>query len=62
MHAVPEQFEFPTDRARAQHHVTPHQMRMARRLFAAKQWLAQGIAPAQVAAMAGLTGQRQVAQ
>lgn len=41
----------------AQYHATPHQMLMARRLFAAKQWLAQGIAPAQVAAMAGLTDQ-----
>lgn len=41
----------------AQYHVTPHQMLMARRLYAAKQWLAQGIAPAQVAAMAGLTDQ-----
>ena len=30
---------------------------IARRLYAAKQWLAQGIAPAQVAAMAGLTDQ-----
>jgi AraC-like DNA-binding protein len=40
-----------------QYHVTPHQMLMARRLFAAKQWLVQGIAPAQVAAMAGLTDQ-----
>ena len=42
---------------KAQYHVTPHQMLMARRLFAAKQWLAQGMAPAQVAAMAGLTDQ-----
>jgi len=41
----------------AQYHVTPHQMLMARRLFAAKQWLAQGVAPAEVAARAGLTDQ-----
>ena len=41
----------------AQYHVTPHQMLMARRLYAAKQWLAQGVAPAQVAAQAGLTDQ-----
>jgi AraC-like DNA-binding protein len=41
----------------AQYHATPHQMLMARRLFAAKQWLAQGMAAAQVAAMAGLTDQ-----
>lgn len=41
----------------AQYHVTPHQMLMARRLYAAKQWLAQGVAPAEVAARAGLTDQ-----
>jgi AraC-like DNA-binding protein len=41
----------------AMYHVTPHQMLMARRLFAAKQWLAQGVAPAEVAARAGLTDQ-----
>ena len=41
----------------AQYHVTPHQMLMARRLYAAKQWLAQGVALAQVAAQAGLTDQ-----
>jgi AraC-like DNA-binding protein len=41
----------------AQYHVTPHQMLMARRLFAAKQWLAQGVAPAEVAARVGLTDQ-----
>jgi len=42
---------------RAQYHVTPHQMLMARRLYAAKQWLAQGVAPAEVAVRAGLTDQ-----
>ena len=41
----------------ARHHVTPHQMLMARRLYAAKQWLAQGAAPAEVAVRAGLTDQ-----
>lgn len=46
----------------AQYHVTPHQMLMARRLYAAKQWLAQGVAPAQVAAQAGLTDQSHLTQ
>lgn len=41
----------------AQHHVTPQQMLMARRLFAAKQLLAAGMPPAQVAAACGLTDQ-----
>lgn len=41
----------------AQHHVTPHKMLMALRLHAAKRWLAQGVAPAEVAAMAGLADQ-----
>ncbi len=41
----------------ARYHVTPHQMLMAQRLYAAKQWLAQGVAPAEVAARAGLTDQ-----
>lgn len=42
---------------RAQYHVTPHQMLMARRLYAAKQWLAAGVPAAEVAARAGLTDQ-----
>jgi AraC-like DNA-binding protein len=41
----------------AQYHVTPHQMLMARRLYAAKQWLSQGVAPVEVAMRAGLTDQ-----
>lgn len=41
----------------AQYHVTPHQMLMARRLHAAKQLLATGMAPAEVAAASGLTDQ-----
>jgi AraC-like DNA-binding protein len=41
----------------ARYHATPHQMLMARRLYAAKQWLAQGMAPAEVAMRAGLTDQ-----
>lgn len=42
---------------RAQYHVTPHQMLMARRLYAAKQWLAEGVPAAEVAARAGLSDQ-----
>jgi AraC-like DNA-binding protein len=42
---------------RAQHHVTPQQMLMALRLHEAKRLLAAGEAPAQVAAVAGLTDQ-----
>ena len=40
-----------------QHHATPQQTLMALRLFAAKQRLARGEAPAQVAAETGLTDQ-----
>lgn len=39
------------------YHVTPHQMLMAIRLFSAKQLLARGIAPVQVAAATGLSDQ-----
>ena len=42
---------------KAQYHVTPHQMLMALRLFAAKQMLARRMPPADVAAAAGLTDQ-----
>ncbi|MDP9898840.1 AraC family transcriptional regulator [Variovorax ginsengisoli] len=42
---------------KAQYHVTPHQMLMALRLFAAKQMLALRLPPAEVAAAAGLTDQ-----
>jgi AraC-like DNA-binding protein len=42
---------------KAQHHVTPHQMLMAMRLWEAKRRLAQGQAPASVAADVGLTDQ-----
>ena len=44
-------------RFKAHHHVTPHQMLMALRLFAAKQRLAAGMAPASVAADVGLVDQ-----
>ncbi|HMC14528.1 MAG TPA: AraC family transcriptional regulator [Albitalea sp.] len=44
-------------RFKARHHVTPHQMLMALRLFAAKQRLAAGMAPASVAANVGLVDQ-----
>jgi AraC-like DNA-binding protein len=44
-------------RFKARHHVTPHQMLMALRLFEAKQRLAAGIAPAAVAADVGLVDQ-----
>jgi AraC-like DNA-binding protein len=44
-------------RFKAQHHATPQQMLMALRLFDAKQRLARGEAPAQVAAAVGLTDQ-----
>jgi AraC-like DNA-binding protein len=44
-------------RFKAQHHATPHQMLMALRLHRAKQWLAAGIAPADVAAGVGLVDQ-----
>lgn len=40
-----------------QHHVSPHQMLMARRLVSAKQRLAAGMAPAEVAAATGLCDQ-----
>lgn len=42
---------------RDQHHVTPQQMLMALRLFEAKQGLAAGKAPAEVAADVGLADQ-----
>jgi AraC-like DNA-binding protein len=42
---------------KAQHHATPQQALMALRLFDAKQRLAAGESPAQVAAAAGLTDQ-----
>lgn len=42
---------------RRAHHVTPQQMLMALRLFAAKQRLARAEAPAAVAAAVGLTDQ-----
>jgi AraC-like DNA-binding protein len=42
---------------KAQHHATPHQMLMALRLFDAKQRLAAGEAPAEVAAAVGLADQ-----
>lgn len=42
---------------RLQYHVTPQQMLMARRLYAAKQQLAAGVAPAMVAAACGLADQ-----
>ncbi len=42
---------------RARHHATPHQMLMALRLLRAKQQLAAGQAPAQVAAAVGLADQ-----
>lgn len=41
----------------ARHHVTPHQMLMALRLHAAKEMLAAGHAPADVAVAVGLTDQ-----
>ena len=41
----------------AQHHVTPQQMLMALRLFEAKRRLADGEAPAQVAAATGMSDQ-----
>ena len=44
-------------RFQAQHHATPQQMLMALRLFEAKQRLAAGEAPAQVAAAVGLADQ-----
>lgn len=44
-------------RFKARHHVTPHQMLMALRLFEAKRQLAAGIAPAAVAADVGLVDQ-----
>jgi len=44
-------------RFQATHHATPQQMLMALRLYAAKQRLAAGEAPAQVAAAVGLTDQ-----
>lgn len=44
-------------RFKAQHHATPQQMLMALRLYEAKQRLAAGEAPAQVAAAVGLTDQ-----
>jgi AraC-like DNA-binding protein len=44
-------------RFKAQHHATPQQMLMALRLFDAKQRLAAGQAPAQVAAAVGLADQ-----
>ena len=44
-------------RFQATHHATPQQMLMALRLFDAKQRLARGEAPAQVAAAVGLTDQ-----
>jgi AraC-like DNA-binding protein len=44
-------------RFKAHHHVTPHQMLMALRLFRAKQQLAAGVAPASVAADVGLVDQ-----
>jgi AraC-like DNA-binding protein len=44
-------------RFQATHHATPQQMLMALRLFEAKQRLARGEAPAQVAAAVGLTDQ-----
>lgn len=44
-------------RFQARHHVTPQQMLMALRLYAAKRMLAAGETPAQVAAAAGLTDQ-----
>ncbi|HEX5785506.1 MAG TPA: AraC family transcriptional regulator, partial [Burkholderiaceae bacterium] len=40
-----------------QYHVSPHQMLMARRLVNAKQRLAAGMAPAEVAAATGLCDQ-----
>lgn len=42
---------------KARYHVTPHQMLMALRLFAAKQMLARHVRPAEVAAATGLTDQ-----
>jgi AraC-like DNA-binding protein len=42
---------------KAHYHVTPHQMLMAVRLFAAKQMLGRGMAAAEVAAAAGLSDQ-----
>jgi AraC-like DNA-binding protein len=42
---------------KAQYHVTPHQMLMAVRLAMAKQFLARGMRPAEVAAATGLTDQ-----
>ncbi len=42
---------------KAQYHVTPQQMLMALRLYRAKDLLASGLAPAQVAAAAGLCDQ-----
>lgn len=44
-------------RFQATHHATPHQMLMALRLFAAKEQLARGEAPAQVAVAVGLADQ-----
>jgi len=44
-------------RFKVRHHVTPHRMLLALRLFRAKQALAAGIAPAQAAADAGLVDQ-----
>jgi len=44
-------------RFKDRHHVTPHQMLMALRLFRAKQLLAAGLAPAAVAADVGLVDQ-----
>lgn len=44
-------------RFKAQHHATPQQMLMALRLFEAKQRLAAGEPPAEVAAAVGLTDQ-----
>lgn len=44
-------------RFKARHHVTPHQMLMALRLFEAKQRLAAGSAPAAVACDVGLVDQ-----
>lgn len=42
---------------KAQYHLTPHQMLMAFRLAKAKQLLARGVRPAEVAAATGLTDQ-----
>lgn len=42
---------------RAAHHATPHEMLMALRLLRAKQMLAAGVAPAEVAAAVGLADQ-----